>query len=519
VTKRLFLTLVVLLFAIIGVLPLLFMLFKSVMADGELNLSIFTEILATGHQWVLMYHSLTLAFAVALLSTLVGFPLGILFGKTDLPFRRFFTVLFTIPLLIPPYIFAISWSGLPVGVNYDSFFGLLGCITVLFSVFLPIPMLLAIFFLHTVNPRLEEAGLLAASWKEVMAEITLPLLAPAAALSFMLVFILSFGEFSVANFLRYDVYPVESFTLFAAFYDTGPAIAAALPLAGAALLFLLAEELFFRKRSYRPYLFSRHEILTLKLGPLRRWLFPAVAVLGFVVVIAPMIVLLVNSGGLENYLKAFRMAGDSMLRSLEFAATTATLMTFFGFFIGYLVHTKALAVWRVADAVTIFLFALPGTVIGISLISLWNTPWTNIVYATPLIVIFGLLAKYTALAGKISAVWLAQIPSSMEEAAQVAGAGWFRRVIFIVIPLMWRGVAVAWIAGYIFSLRDTSVTMLVYPPGQDTLAVRIFTLMANGSDELIAALCVIMITITLLPAALLWPILKTTAAKVSSWQR
>jgi iron(III) transport system permease protein len=174
---------------------------------------------------------------------------------------------------------------------------------------------------------------------------------------------------------------------------------------------------------------------------------------------------------------------------------------------------------RVADAVTIFLFALPGTVIGISLISLWNTPWTNIVYATPLIVIFGLLAKYTALAGKISAVWLAQIPSSMEEAAQVAGAGWFRRVIFIVMPLMWRGVAVAWIAGYIFSLRDTSVTMLVYPPGQDTLAVRIFTLMANGSDELIAALCVIMITITLLPTALLWPILKTTAAKVSSWQR
>jgi len=89
VTKRLFLTLVVFLFAIIGVLPLLFMLFKSVMADGELNLSIFTEILATGHQWVLMYHSLTLAFAVALLSTLVGFPLGILFGKQICRFAVF----------------------------------------------------------------------------------------------------------------------------------------------------------------------------------------------------------------------------------------------------------------------------------------------------------------------------------------------------------------------------------------------------------------------------------------------
>jgi len=511
--------LVIILFAVIGVLPLLFMLFKSVTADGELNLSVFTEILATKHQWILMYHSLILSSAVALLSTFAGVLLGILFGKTDLPFRRFFTVLFVIPLLIPPYIFAISWSDLLAGLNYESFFGLMGCIMVLFSVFLPVPMLLTIFFLHTVDPRLEEAGLLAASWKEVMTGITLPLLIPAVILSFMLVFILSFGEFSVANFLRYDVYPVESFTLFAAFYDAGPAIAAALPLAGAALLFLLAGELFLRKRSYRPYLFSRYKVLTVKLGPLRRRLAFAIALFGFVIVIVPMIILLVNSGGLENYLEAFRRAGDSMFRSLGFAATTATLMTFFGFFIGYLVHTKALAIWRMADAVTIFLFALPGTVIGIGLISLWNTPWTNIVYGTPLIVIFGLLAKYTALTGKVSAVWLARIPSSMEEAAQAAGAGWFRRIVFIVIPLMWRGLAVAWIVGYIFSLRDTSVTMLVYPPGQDTLPVRIFTLMANGSPELIAALCVIMITITLLPAALLWLILKTTAAKVSLWQR
>ena len=38
------------------------------------------------------------------------------------------------------------------------------------------------------------------------------------------------------------------------------------------------------------------------------------------------------------------------------------------------------------------------------------------------------------------------------------------------------------------------------------LPVRIFTLMANGSPQLIAALCVIMITATLLPAGILWMI-------------
>jgi ABC-type Fe3+ transport system permease subunit len=57
-----------------------------------------------------------------------------------------------------------------------------------------------------------------------------------------------------------------------------------------------------------------------------------------------------------------------------------------------------------------------------------------------------------------------------------------------------------------FSLRDTGITLLVYPPGHDTLPVRIFTLMANGSPELIAALCIIIITVTLIPASILWMI-------------
>jgi iron(III) transport system permease protein len=55
-------------------------------------------------------------------------------------------------------------------------------------------------------------------------------------------------------------------------------------------------------------------------------------------------------------------------------------------------------------------------------------------------------------------------------------------------------------------VRDLGITMLVYPPGSDTLPVRILTLMANGAPSLIAALCVILIAVTLLPVfvAALW---------------
>ena len=76
----------------------------------------------------------------------------------------------------------------------------------------------------------------------------------------------------------------------------------------------------------------------------------------------------------------------------------------------------------------------------------------------------------------------------------------------IVLPLAKSGLITAWIIAYVFCLRDVSITMVVYPPGSDTLPVRIMTLMANGAPSLIAALCVILIAMTLLPvfAAAVW---------------
>jgi len=212
----------------------------------------------------------------------------------------------------------------------------------------------------------------------------------------------------------------------------------------------------------------------------------------------------IQSADIRFYSEALNRAGDSLLRSLTYAVIGATLLTLLGFFTGYLIQSKTLRYWRSVDSLTIFLFALPSTVIGIGLISLWNTPWTNFIYSTPIIIIIGYLVKYTALTSRISVNQLAQIPASMEEAARVVGAGWFRRIIFIVAPLVRRGLLASWLVGYIFSLRDTGITMLVYPAGHETLPVRIFTLMANGSPQLIAALCMVMITATLLPVGILW---------------
>ncbi len=517
-SRRFVLALTALLVFVSGMLPVLSMLLRSLRNDDRWSLAAYRGLLGSAHQWALMEHSLVLAALVTGLTLIAGVPLGLLLGKTDLPGRRLYTGLFAVPLLLPPYVLAVSWAdllgpdGLLAGMagpgiaraTAQWLFGLPGCVLVLSAVFLPIPMLLTMIFLRTVDPRLEEAARLLAPWPTVLRGITVPLILPGIALAAVLVFLLSFGEFGVPTFLRYDVFPVESFVQFSAFYDFQAATAAAAPMAGVTLVLLLMEAASLRGRAGQLRLSGLERGLPrIGLGAGRMAWAAATAGLAVALVLVPIGALVAQSAEVAAYQEALRHAGDSLLRSLVYAGIGATLLTAIGFLTGYLVQTRALAVWRAVDSMTLFLFALPGTVIGIGLISLWNTPWTNLVYATPAIIVLGYLAKYTALTSRISATQLGLIPASMEEAAQVAGAGWARRMALIVAPLARRGLAAAWLVGYLFSLRDTDITMLVYPPGHDTLPVRIFTLMANGEPALIAALCTLMIAASVLPLALL----------------
>jgi iron(III) transport system permease protein len=515
--KRTVLSAVVVLIVVIGLVPILVMLAKSFWVGGHVSLLYYRELVSSGRAWTLLGHSLAVSVPTALLATVVGLPLGVLLSRTDLPFRRTFAIVFTVPLLIPPYITAVSWFDVlgrqgalaetfgPAAAVVSSawLFGLPGCLLVLFSTFMPIVMLLTMVAARAVDPHLEEAARLVAGWPGVLKGITVPLITPTVMLAGMLVMLLSLGEFSVPAYLRYDVFPVETFAQFSAFYNFGAATAAAIPLALITLLVLAAERFFLRGRTdqLRPAYGGGPQVIGL--GPQRWWVCAAVTLLCAVSVVAPFLTLVERSLAPGAYADALTRAGGSLLRSVTYAVVGASAITALGFLTGYLVHTRALRSWRAVDSLTVFLFALPSTVIGIGLIATWNRPSTAFIYATPAIVILGYVAQYTALSSRISVSALATIPSSMEDAAQIVGAGWIRRMACVTVPLARRGIFAGWLAAYIFCLRDTGLTMMVYPPGRETLPVRTFTLMANGSAGLIAALSVLMVVATLCPLALL----------------
>jgi iron(III) transport system permease protein len=506
------------------------MLQQSVTVNGVITLSVYRKLFAQPTSYLgSISHTLLLATSTAAIALCLGVVLGLLLAKTDLPLRRTFALLLAVPLFMPPYILALSWAnvlgrdGLLSGVLpepvvstlHQQLYGLPGCVFVMVCALMPLMVILTIVALRSIDPRLEEAARLTADWPSTLRHITLPIAQPAIVFAALIIFLLAIGEVAVPMLLRYPVYPVQTLVQFAAFYDFGAAAATAVPLLSLATLLVALERRYFQDRASR--LLAATPAKRQLVVRLRAWRLPAALILGLVCVVSvllPMGALLRTSLSPFGYAEAWNRTADSLMRTVVYAGIGATLLTTVGFLCGYLIERRALRWWRAVDGLTLLLFTVPGTVIGVGLIALWNHSVTGFIYASSAMIILAYLAQYTALTSRVSAAMLASVPTSLEEAAQVSGAPWLARLCRVIVPAAAPGVITAWILAFIFCLRDVGASMLVYPAGADSLPVRIFTLMANGSPSLISAACVSLILINLAMLSLLFALLRMSKWRV-----
>ena len=487
--------------AIAGLAPIAAIAVESFWQNGHFSLTYYRELISAARFWPLLANSIRLALATTAVCGLIGVPAGILFAKSDLPLRSGFMWLLTVPFVLPPYFVALGWARVVARIGQsasDWLFGFGGCVLVLSSVFLPITMLLTFASILNVDRRLEEAARLASGWPGVLRRVTLPLSAPGIVFSLVLVFLLAMGELSVPSFLRYPTLPVLSFTQFAASYNFGAATAAAVPLAFIAFFGILVESAFLRDRDYA----FRSTGQTLFIS-LRHWKTPLatlMAALCFALVILPLGALFADAFSPAALHEAMQRAGVSVVRSVMYSAVAATILMALGFLLGHFMRGGR---QRVLSALTLALFAIPGTVLSIGLVRLWNTPCTWFIYATPALLILGYTAQYCAVTTRLSLAGLMLIPTSLDEAGRLSGAMWARRLFRISIPLSTRTLLCAWLAAYILCLRDVPIAIMTAAPGGDLLPARILTLMANGAPPMIASLCLIMAIASLIPLVIL----------------
>jgi iron(III) transport system permease protein len=506
------------------VLPIVYMLWLSTTGAG---LTHYSRLLAEPRQRELLANSLILAAGSAALATLLGAPLGFLLARANLTGKAVFRIALILPLVIPPYILALAWlyvsgpTGIVArlvgeGVVSGWTYSLAGAVLVLGVSLFPLSMLATEAAALRIEGRLEEAGLLVAPARRVFWRITLPLMSPAIAAAALAIFVLALSEFGVPGLLRVRVFTTEVFTAFAAFYDFGAATALAVPLlalalvAGVALKLVIGDRVLTTRRSLNP-------APAIHLG---RWRVPTMALLAMIfslAVLLPLAVLAIETRSMVWLGVAASGSAAAIVNSIALAGAAATVIVSVAVMLGH-ATARASSVRRgFAEMALLVAFAVPGTVVGVGLIGLWNRQGlAGVVYTSPAIILIAYLARFTPIAILMLAAGARQLPRSSEEAAEIAGAGWGRTFTRIVLPQMRSALVAAWVVSFILAFGELGATVLVAPPGESTLPVRIYTLIANAPPGQVAALAlmqaaVVLTVLTLLAFVRLWP--RRTGAK------
>ena len=449
-------------------------------------------ILASRAIWILLFETLLRATVVTVLVLVLGVPLGAIFARVRMPLRRTLFFIHLLPACLPPLLLALGWFYLTGGW----LFGEAGAIVVLTIALLPLVTGSTWLGIRSLHPSLEEAGLIVAPPLRVLTRVLVPAAWPAITMSALLVFVLAFGELTVPMFLRVSSYGSAVFSRLGGIdYAPGEAAVLVLPLIPIVLVLFVLERRFLAPRIGAVAGDSGRAPLRVKNGVLIASLAAVFALLPIV----PIFGLLQRA----RFAAAIEWIGPTLANSLLTAGFAAAIITAIALVIGQAIARDS-KIGRFVEAASMIAFIVPPGVLGVGLISVWNRAVFRSIYASLAIVTIGFVARYSISGIRTLGASLVRSPRSFEDAARIAGASHAQILFRILTPIHARAVGGAFLVALLFCLRDVETAILYYPPGGETLPVRIFTLEANGPEPVIAALALLQVGLTALVLGASW---------------
>ena len=544
---KLALLLVVVIVGFLIVLPLANILVYSTQPSGSAIVTgAFSDIVTREIIW----NTLKLGVAVAFLGTVLGFIMAYTQARVEFRGKKIFHVINLVPIISPPFAFATAIivlfgrSGMITRGIFDwrpTLYGFPGLVLVLTLSFFPIAYMNLLGMLRSLDPALDEAGssLGANKWR-VFRTVTLPLLIPGFAGSFLLLFIESIADLANPIIIggNYTVLASRAYMAINGDYDISLAAGYSSLLLLPALIVFLIQRYWAQKKSVvsvtgkpsgRPTLvtsrFAKSFLLTVTT------LLTSLIILVYATVILGAFVQIIgvnNEFTLSHFQYLLGGFANAAIKTTTFLALIATpIAGIFGMLIAWLVIRKVKRGSEALDFMGMLGIAVPGTVIGIGYAITYNDPvkiggvtiFPQVAGGAAIlggsIAIIMVYVIRSSPAGQRSGIaQLQQIDPAIEEASASLGASGGKTFRLITLPLISGAFLSGLMYAFAHSMTTLSPIIFLVTPDTSILTQKILAEADQGRYGNVFALCCILIVLIMVIGGLINLFVRKTQVSV-----
>lgn len=470
------------------------------------DLSLLLDVFRRPLWYASLQNSVYLGIGTTLLATILGGALATVRARYTFATARLLDVSIWLLLVTPSFILAqgwvmfasadglaaswFGWSGLT-----DLIFRPSGLVLVMTLSKFPLAYLAIFGAMEWRASRLSEAARMsgASPWT-VWRTIEAPLLLPAICSGAMLVFMDTVGDFglpaSIATVFRFPTLP---YSIYSALY-TSPIrfdMAGALSFYLVVLITLaMTVQLLVMRKARFDVLSSRATKREVRKPRRGAWLFTLSNLVFLAVTLGiPLgsnVLMSVTDGAgsgvsgltLTHYRTLFSEGStllSGLVHSLELASVAAVLSLVIGFLVAYVLTYSQFKLRRTLDVISLVSLAVPGIVLGIGYIFIWNQSWLEsiglLLYGTPWILVLAGVAGAIPVVTRMISGAMAQVPGQLLNAAQMQGASFHQRLLTILAPLTKGALLTAALTAFGSSIFDLAISSILYPPNYMTLPV------------------------------------------------
>ena len=481
-----------------------------------------------------LLNSLILGVSAASLCLVFGVPLAWALSRTDMPAKGLIWVAILGTFIIPPYLGAVGWILLAgpnagwlnqlvvelTGMEKGPFniYSMPGLIFVIACYSFPYVFVFTKSALDLVSSEMEDAAnILGAGSLRTSLSITLPLVLPAILGAFILVFLEAIALFGSPALLalpgRFHVVTTQLWQFFEYPPRVGVAAAYAMPLLGITVLLFWLQRRITSRKGYAVLSGKGGER---RLIPLGRWKWPmlgyclGVCTLSFFM---PMVVIcqaaLAKAWGrgftldnltLDNlYFTIFEnnLTRNATLNTFMYAGAASVIAIALALCVAYIVNRQLVGkhVGSLLSFLTMAPFVIPGIVLAIGFYAAYTNP-PLLLYGTAWILILAFATRFLPIAYVNCSSAIRSINPELEDAVRILGGTRFTAIRSVVMPLLKRSLAGAFILVFIPATRELSTAIFLYSINTQVLSVLLFDKSDEGNFEMLAAIGLILVFIT-----------------------